>query len=234
VEVVPAPAPGARVAVVIDDLGRSLAEVRGLEALGVPLSYAVLPFETKTPQVVAALRRGDREILCHLPMQPSNGANPGPGALLRSMNAEELLAGTRAALRAVPGATGVNNHMGSSFTTDVHAMRVVLGELSRHGLFFLDSRTSGQSVGYAQARALGLPAARRQVFLDGDPDPEIIRRQFRQLLAEAHKQGAAIGIGHPYPETLQVLAEEVPRATELGYEFVPVSYLLDASGGPEG
>ncbi len=70
---------------VIDDLGRSLGDVRGLEALGVPLSYAVLPFESKTREVVAALRRSDREILCHLPMQPVNGADPGPGALLLSL-----------------------------------------------------------------------------------------------------------------------------------------------------
>jgi len=232
VTIVPAPAQGARVALVIDDLGRSLGDVRGLEALGVPLSYAVLPFESKTREVVAALRRNDREILCHLPMQPVNGANPGPGALLRSMSPEELVAATRAALQAVAGATGVNNHMGSSFTTDRQAMRTVLGELDRHGLFFLDSRTSGKSVGYAQARALGLPAAKRQVFLDGDPNPEVIRRQFRQLLAAARQRGAAIGIGHPHPETLAILAEEVPRAGALGYEFVPVSYLLDSAGGP--
>lgn len=219
----------ATVALVIDDLGRSLDDLDRLRALGVPVTYAVLPFEARTAEVDAVLARRGEEVLLHLPMEPSGGADPGPGALTRTMSDGELVASTRDALRAVPSATGVNNHMGSELSSDRRAMNAVLGEIGSRSLFFLDSRTSSASVGYRAAQEMGIPAAERQVFLDTDADSEAIRREFRRLLALAAERGSAIAIGHPYPATLEILAQEVPRAREAGYEFVPVSYLLDRS-----
>lgn len=218
----------------IDDLGRSVAELATIERLGVPMSYAVLPFEEETSQVVSELRRRDAEILLHLPMEPANGEDPGPGALRLGMTAEQLRQSTLAALQAVPGATGVNNHMGSGLSADERSMSTILGVLASRGLFFLDSRTSARSVGYRVAMRLGLPAAERQVFLDSDVRPEAIREQFHRLLGLARSRGAAVAIGHPHPETLAMLAEEIPKARKLGYEFVPVSYLLDRTGAPDG
>jgi hypothetical protein len=223
----PAPAEGGRIALVIDDLGRSVADLATIERLGVPLSYAVLPYEEETPQVVEELHRQGVEVLLHLPMEPANGEDPGPGALRLGMTPDQLRHFTLAALRAVPGAVGVNNHMGSGLSADEPSMRTILGMLAGRGLFFLDSRTSAQSVGYKVAIRLGVPAAERQVFLDSDVEPEAIRGQFHRLLGLSRTRGAAVAIGHPHPETLAVLAEEVPKAKALGYEFVPVSYLLD-------
>ncbi len=217
---------------VVDDLGRSLDEVSALDELAVPLSYSVLPYEARTAEVVARLRGEHREILCHLPMQPANGHNPGPGALSESMGVDALAAATRAALARVPGAVGANNHMGSGLTTDRAAMGAILDVLQRQGLFFLDSRTSAESVGYPLARSLGLPTAERDVFLDNDPDPAAIRRQFARLLERSRERGGAIAIAHPHPGTLAVLREEVPRARSEGFVFVPVSFLLDRGGDP--
>lgn len=224
------PVHGIRVALVVDDLGRSVEDLPPLEALGVPITYAVLPYQEQTPQVVSELRRRGEEILLHLPMEPKNGEDPGPGALRRGMSDEELREKTLAALAAVPGAAGVNNHMGSGFSTEEGPMTTVLSLLAGRGLFFLDSRTSAESVGYRVARDLGVPAAERQVFLDGDPTQEAITAQFQRLLGLARLHGAAIAIGHPHPETLAALEREVPKAKAEGYEFVPVSYLLDRTG----
>jgi polysaccharide deacetylase 2 family uncharacterized protein YibQ len=182
--------------------------------------------------VVAELTRQGAEILCHLPMEAGNGADPGPGALRTGMSRKELIAATEAALAPVPSAVGVNNHMGSLFSSDAAAMRPVLEVLARRGLFFLDSRTSGDSVGYSLAQSLGVPATNRNVFLDGQPDAESIRAEFERLLELAAQQGSAVAIGHPYPVTIATLAGEVPRARALGYRFVPVSHLLDRVAPP--
>jgi polysaccharide deacetylase 2 family uncharacterized protein YibQ len=231
VTVASGPVHGARVALVIDDLGRSVDDLRLLAALDVPVTYAVLPFETETPEVVAELRRRHAEILLHLPMEPKNHGNPGPGALLERMTDDELRQKTIAALRAVPGAVGMNNHMGSLLSSEEGPMNTVLGVIGERGLFFLDSRTSAGSVGYKVATELGIPAAERQIFLDDDPGPEAIRAQFERLLDLARSRGAAIAIGHPHPATLAVLVSEVPKAKAAGYDFVPVSYLLTRPGG---
>jgi polysaccharide deacetylase 2 family uncharacterized protein YibQ len=224
----PAREPAAtRIALVIDDLGRSLEDLENLRRLGVPLTYAVLPFESQTPEVVATLHQRHEEILCHLPMEPRNGGDPGPGALRIGMSRDQLRQATQAALAAVPGAAGVNNHMGSGLSADAPSMAAILGVLGAKGLFFLDSRTSAQSVAYRLATSLGIPAAERQVFLDDDLSPDAVTAQFHRLLDLARTRGEAIAIGHPHSITLATLALEVPRAQALGYHFVRVSALLD-------
>ena len=227
------PAAGpALVALVIDDLGRSLEELDDLHRLGVPITYAVLPYESQTPEVVAALRRRHDEILCHLPMEPRSGGNPGPGALREGMSPQQLRQSTLAAIAAVPGAVGVNNHMGSALSADPGSMSTILGVLAERGLYFLDSRTSAQSVGFRVATSLGVPAAERQVFLDDDPRPAAVAAEFQHLLELARTRGGAIAIGHPHSATLATLAAEVPRAQALDYRFVQVSALLDRPPAP--
>lgn len=216
-----------RIALVIDDLGRSVQDIDTLVALGVPVTYAVLPFESRTREVVDKLRRMGAEIICHLPMEATSGANPGPGALLLSMNQQELTAATRKALAAVPGAIGANNHMGSGISANQSAITSVISVLAEQKLFFLDSRTSVDTVGYSVARQYGVPAAERQVFLDTTIDEAAIREQFNRLLDIARKRGSAIAIGHPHKATLDVLAAEVRVALEQGFEFVTASALLE-------
>lgn len=232
--------PKARVAIVIDDLGRDVGAIETLTSIGaegaatkeaaaVQLSYAVLPFESRTAEVIEALRRHGAEILLHLPMDPEGQSDPGPGALAAGMSKREIAEATEAALAAVPGAVGVNNHMGSRLTADRSAMGVLLAVVHRHGLYFLDSRTSAESVGFEVARAAGVPAASRDFFLDDELGRSEVAAQFARLLSRAREQGAAIAIAHPHPSTLAVLTEEIPRAIAVGFEFVPVSYLLERS-----
>lgn len=223
---------GARVAIVIDDLGWDATLVDRLQALAVPLSYAVLPGASETEATLQALRGADAEVLCHLPMAGPGGAAVGARELARDLGAAELTARTELALAAVPGAVGASNHMGSELSSDPEAMRLVLQVVAGRGLFYFDSRTSASSVGYRIARELGMAAAERQVFLDDVPEPEAVRRQFATLLAEARRRGAAIAVGHPRAETIRVLEHEIPRAVAAGYLFVPVSYLLDRTDVP--
>lgn len=221
--------PVGNLALLVDDLGRSVADLETLDDLGIPLSWAVLPYESRTDEVVAWLSRGTREVLCHLPMEASNGADPGPGALTAEMAPRELADATRRALERIPIAVGVNNHMGSELTTDPRAMRAILEVLRTRELFFLDSRTSSETVGYRLAREMGIPAAERRVFLDAEMGVAGVREQFERWKEIGRERGAAIAIAHPHPATLEVLREEIPRARREGFLFVPVSFLLERS-----
>ncbi len=222
---------GARVAIVIDDLGRSEREIDRLEALHVPLTYSLLPYAKHTREIAERLRHDGAEVMCHLPMEPTGSQNPGPHAIWEGVGATRIEELTRRAIEAVPGAVGLNNHMGSLVTADEHAMRAILGVVRRRGLFFVDSRTSPQSRAFDIARDLGIPAAKRNVFLDDERNEPAVTAAFYRLLDLAHKNGAAIGIGHPHDVTLTTLAKVVPRALAAGYEFVPVSFLLERNEG---
>jgi len=227
----PPPALGGRpkIALIIDDLGRSVADLDALARLDVPLTYSVLPFESHTSEVVAALSRRRVEYLLHLPMEAKGGANPGPGALLLAMSPEELRDATRRALGAVPGAMGVNNHMGSGISAERDAITAVLSVVAEEKLYYVDSRTSADTLGYSVARQLGVPAAERQVFLDAAIEREAIHEQFDRLLDVARRRGGAIAIAHPHQETLDVLAAAIREARDEGFEFVTASALLDGA-----
>lgn len=222
--------PAGHVAIVVDDLGDRVADVERLVALGVPLSFAVLPYAPETEQTVAVLQDRGEEILCHLPMQPTGDSHdPGPGAITAGMEHREIERATRRALGRVPGAVGVNNHMGSEMTSRGEVMAAVFDVIAERGLFYLDSRTTGETVAYRLARRRGIPTAERHVFLDASADAKSIRTEFRRLLDIARRRGAAVAIAHPTAATLSVLEEEVPEALAAGFNFVPVSFLLDRS-----
>jgi len=216
-----------KVAIIIDDLGQNHDIDLLFVELNLPLSLAILPSATFTDLVVREATRRGREILLHQPMEPKDYpcVKPGMGALLLSMNEGEIREMLDRNLIQVAGARGINNHMGSSFTESRKKMSMVLRELKRRGLFFVDSRTSKESVGYEQAKRIGLPAAQRTVFLDNSTDPEDINRQIEHLFRIARRLGTAIGIGHPYRQTLEILYKR--RDILLGEaDMVPVSGLV--------
>jgi polysaccharide deacetylase 2 family uncharacterized protein YibQ len=229
VERPPGPAPRARLALVIDDLGRDLGEVERLLALDVPMSYAVLPFEPESERVALRLREAGSEVLVHLPMEAEGGGDPGPGAVVEGLSRRRITKRTETAIDAVPGATGVNNHMGSRITAEEGAMGAILDVVARRGLFFVDSRTTAETRAFEWARERGIAAAKRDVFLDDDPAEAAVAAQFAAWLDVARANGAAVAIGHPREATLAVLERELPRARAAGFELVPVSFLLERS-----
>ncbi|OKY74937.1 MAG: hypothetical protein BM485_10895 [Desulfobulbaceae bacterium DB1] len=198
----------ADIALIIDDMGYKDRIGRELISLDLNLSFAFLPFAPHTPDLAHLAHDRGRDILLHLPMEARDSSRqPGPGALLTSMSDREMTASLEKDIQAVPFALGVNNHMGSRFTADPRAMKTCLLLLKKRNLFFLDSLTAADSVAYRTAEDAGLPTARRDVFLDHDPSPAAIARQLDLLIKTAEKNGSAIGIGHPHPETLSVLRQ---------------------------
>jgi uncharacterized protein len=218
----------ARVAIVIDDIGSDMAAVRDVLDIDAPLSVAVLPDLPYSKRSAAAAEDAGRDVLLHLPMQPLGDSTKGlgPGALMDGMDETTIVGIVESDLSSVPGVVGVNNHMGSYLTEDRESMDRVMQVIGRHGLFFLDSRTSAASVALKSARAHGVPSASRNVFLDDSSDEAEIRHQFQRLVNLSLKNGEAIAIGHPHPATLRVLREEIPLLREKGIEVVRVSKLM--------
>lgn len=223
-----APLGSGTVAIIIDDMGKSTAEVRELMAIGVPLTFAVIPGLGQSEQVARAAHGGGCQVLLHIPMEPKDYPRKrleSNGLLLAYDSAaiEERVAGY---LRQVPHAVGANNHMGSRFTEDREKMRTVLGVLKRKGLFFVDSLTTSGSVGVPLSRELGLKSAARNVFIDNSDDVNAIKAQLGTLARMAAKRGSAVGICHPHRATIRALAEELPLLQSRGIRFVYVSHLV--------
>ena len=221
---------GGRVAIIVDDLGRDLKQARQLLEIRQPVTFAILAIEPHATEVARMAHAAGREVMLHAPMEPQGFpvVDPGDDALLVNQSDDELRSQLQALLNRVPHAAGINNHMGSRFTEDARAMTVVMAELRRNKLFFVDSLTSGHSKGTATARQAGVPMLRRDIFLDNVAEVESIVHEIRRLADKSRRGGGAVGICHPYPETLQALRRELPKLAEQGVEFVRVGELVES------
>ncbi|HCZ32063.1 MAG TPA: hypothetical protein DHV93_00415 [Holophagaceae bacterium] len=206
-----------RLALVIDDLGYVQPElVTRLCSLPVPFSVAVLPYQEFTRDSADIAHRLGKEVMLHLPMEPIGypgpGRDPGPNAILYNLSETEVRRRVRMALDEIPHRTGVNNHMGSRITPDRTRMGWVLQEVKARKCFFVDSRTEKDSVAFAMAEQLGIPAVERRVFLDDDKAFPEMEKQWERALKLAEKDGSVLIIGHIYPETVEALEKLVPRS----------------------
>jgi len=225
-----AQSPVPRIAIIIDDIGYH--RERGLRAINLPaaITCAVIPRSPHGPRLAREAKRRGREIIIHMPMSASNGHTLDAGGIDTDMAPSMVSARIEEAFALVPQAEGMNNHMGSLATSHAATMDSVMTALARHRAFFIDSRTSAASVAEATARAHGLAALGRDVFLDNERSLMAINDQFNQLLRIARRRGTAIAIGHPYPETLEYLERVLPLMEDAGIEVVPVSTLLPDTG----
>ncbi|WP_144186054.1 divergent polysaccharide deacetylase family protein [Elioraea rosea] len=220
---VPRPVPQMTVALVIDDMGLDRRRSARTVRLPGPLTLAYLPYAQDLAGQTRAARAAGHEVILHMPMEPLGAHDPGPSALRATLSEEENLSRLRAALAAVPGAVGVNNHMGSRFTENAAALGPILAEIGARGLYFLDSRTSPRSLAYTTARELGVPALGRDVFLDDSNDPDAITTQIAAMEARARRTGSVIAIGHPREATLEALEAWLATAERRGFRTIPLS-----------
>jgi polysaccharide deacetylase 2 family uncharacterized protein YibQ len=202
-----------RVAIIIDDIGYDRKIALALFALNPDITFSILPFSPYGKSIAKRLHAKDAQLMLHLPMEPVEypKANPGPGAILSSMPPDVLLDQLKKNLQDIPHIQGVNNHMGSRLTESASQMNQIFSILKKHQLFFVDSRTAPRSQCRAAARLLKVPFAQRDVFLDNIQEYKYIKGQLEELAGLARKHGSAIGIGHPYPATLDTLTRELPK-----------------------
>jgi len=228
---VPMPA-GAKppfIAIVIDDMGLARRNSTRAVALPTPLTLSYMSYAPDLAEQTAAARAAGHELMLHLPMEPLDVRrnDPGPHALLVNQDESEWRRRTLWSLDRFDGYAGVNNHMGSRFTADAQAMGVVLSEISKRGVFWLDSLTGPRSTGVAQAGKLGMASTSRDLFLDDERDAEAgVPAQLAILERIAREHGDAIGIGHPHARTLNALERWLVEAPKRGFTLISASAML--------
>jgi len=218
-----------KIAIVIDDLGGENKISQELLRWDLPVTFSILPFTPYSKTLAGEAHRKGREIILHLPMEPRGypQVRPGEGVLLEEMDETNLLRQLSKDIEAVPYIKGVSNHMGSRLMEDPEKIKIVLSELKRRGLFFLDSRTTPQTIGLQVAQSVGLKAMERSIFIDNSSAEEDIKKQLERLIQISLSKGKAIGIGHPHPSTIKSLKEMIPKMKEMGIDLVPLSGVME-------
>ena len=221
--------PQPRIAIIIDDLGYQLEAGRRAIMLPGPVAFAILPNTPHSKRLAQFANDRGKDVLLHLPLEAVNYRGPAePGGITLDMTRQAFRATFAEAMETVPFAVGVSSHRGSLLTRHPGHMSWLMDEIAdNRALFFVDSYTTADSVALHIAFEKGVPAVKRDVFLDPDPDPATLQREFARLKALADKQGFAVGIGHPYPTTLDFLESALEHLQADGYELVAVRSLVD-------
>lgn len=217
----------AKIVIVMDDLGLNRRQARQTVALPAPLTLSYMAYADDLNKQISQARTAGHELMLHVPMEPrSISIDPGPNVLLSGLPRDELLKSINWNLDQTDNVVGINNHMGSRFTSDLEGMQTVTEVLNERGLLFLDSVTSGSSVAHTAAEDAGIPFAVRNVFLDHEDDLASIKRQLQVTESVAKRTGVAIAIGHPREKTLEALKEWLPTLSERGFQLVPISAVV--------
>ncbi len=215
------------IGIIIDDMG-NLAQ-RDKRALQLPgaVTFSFLPNTPHARELAQLAFQNHKEVMAHLPMESMEHDKLGLGALTLDMSAQQFTQQLLLDIAAIPHAVGLNNHMGSLLTQHPGHMQWLMNALSkRKDLYFVDSYTTKASVAQQLANENWIPNMRRDVFLDHEQTPEAIRFQWQRLIKKARRNGSALAIGHPFPETMAVLEKELPKLREQGITLLPVSQLV--------
>jgi uncharacterized protein len=221
-----APQKIARLAIIIDDVGLNLEN--GVRALAIPgpMTFAILPHRKYSQQLAYLAGRLNKDVMLHAPMSTIRNTALGDGALDESLDESNFKQRLAFSLENTPNIKGMNNHMGSRLTANSQYMQWVMEVLKEKHLFFVDSRTSADSVAYDIAQQDNIPSLRRDIFLDHEVNTAFVNQQFKKAVQIARKYGSAVAIGHPHRVTLDYLNRAVLELPELGVQQVTVSTML--------
>jgi polysaccharide deacetylase 2 family uncharacterized protein YibQ len=215
------------IALIIDDLGNQHETGQRAIELPGPVACSFLPYGHFTRELAQQAHTRGKEVMLHLPMQSVNHDVSDRGELVLDMTQHQFNRTLTAELAAVPHVSGINNHRGSLLTRHPGHMAWLMQAMLRHGsLFFVDSRTTAATVASRIAAEFRVPSIERNVFLDNDRQPDAVQAEFRRLIRIAQRDGTALGIGHPYPETLQVLTRELSLLGDYNVQVVSVNNLI--------
>jgi len=215
------------IALIVDDVGYDVERALELLNLRSPMTISIFPQLLYSRHIAKAAHKMGYEIMMHLPMEPGENLRRNPGFVMQSMSREELYWILDRDLDSIPHVSGVNNHQGSKMTADEHAMTLVVEYLSEKDLYFIDSRTTNDSVAHKVAMNLGLKSAENDVFLDNEKDLEYIKQRISILMDKADAGGKAIGICHVHPITIQALREMLPLVEQEGFRLVYASEVVE-------
>lgn len=217
-----------RIAIIIDDIGYTLSLGRRVMKLPGPISVGVLPATPRGTELAEEANAAGKDVLLHLPLQAlrENG-QAEPGGITLDMSRGEFARIFAQDMLSVPHAIGVNSHRGSLLTQHPGHMAWLMEEIAQYGnLIFVDSYTTHESIALRVAEESGVPAVRRDVFLDPDDLPETVAREFERLKILARINGFAVGIGHPHLATIELLEQQLPKLSAEGIQLISISELV--------
>lgn len=222
------PKSAGKIVIIMDDIGNNISLGKRAVELPGAITYAILPHTPAAKKLAFyTTQLGQRkEVIVHMPMEADHHQHLGHGGLFAKHSQQQFISNLKSALDEVPFAKGLSNHMGSRLTALPDRMHWLMDELSKQGLYFVDSKTTGNSAAKNAAQDSQIPYLSRDIFLDHDPSPAAIRLAFEKAKITAQKSGLAIVLAHPYRQTLDFLERTLPNLKHSNFQLINTSEAL--------
>ncbi len=205
--------------------GLSAADSRAaIDALPGAVTLAFSAYAPNPEPLAAAARARGHELLASLPMEadgyPRDDA--GPRSLLTGAPTEknrENLEWAMGRLQGYIGMTGASDGLrGERYAMQTSSQNLMLDELARRGLLYIDPRPGAPPPGIA-GRSVDL-------VVDDPSSRAEIEAKLLALERTAREHGSALGLAGPLrPVTIERIAAWARDVETRGFELVPVSAL---------
>jgi polysaccharide deacetylase 2 family uncharacterized protein YibQ len=213
-----------QIALIFDDLGESLKDLKEIYSLQIPVTISVIPGLKFSKNIAYIGSRSGFSVFIHLPLEPIDAEKHKTDKykfISASLTQREIDSLLRYYLGYLRIAIGVNNHMGSEATRNPKLMKTVLEAIKARGLIFVDSRTSSNSIAYKIAKRENMLCGYNEGFFDSLDSFEAMEKRFNELVERAKKKGKIILVTHPKKSTIELLKKKIPALKE-EIEFITI------------
>ena len=216
-----------KIAIVMDDFGYNMSDLDTLFASKLPVTLSILPNQPYSRRVAELAHSRKYEVILHLPLEANDKSAPAePDTIKTDMDEKKVVSMLDQEITGVPGLKGVSNHQGSKATEDKNTMSIILSDLKKRKLYYFDSMVTDKSICREVAKNMGVPYARRDIFLDNTATQDYIEKQVLSLRRLAFRKGNAIAVCHDRKNTIYVLNKMMPELSDDGVEFVSLSGMV--------
>ncbi len=214
-----------KLAIIIDDMGYNEYVANKFLSLHLPIAYSFLPDAPFSDSLAKTFDSQGYTVMIHMPSQPLDYPknNPGKNAIYITTSKQRTMFLLGRALKILPEAIGLNNHMGSRILLDRRHLDYIMAFLRQHNLFFVDSATVRNSLGCVEAKKFNVLCAKRRVFLDDKKNVRYIEHQINEALSMLKKRNSVVAIGHCNIETYRAIRA---MSSKIKPYLVDIEYII--------
>jgi uncharacterized protein len=198
---------------------------RAITDLPGEVTFAFAPYGNSLQGQVDSARQNGHEILLQLPLEPVGfpATNPGPKTLLADADQATNEEALHWHMSRFQGYAGVINYMGGRYLSAPPAIKTLLIELKRRGLWFFEDGSLPLSATDQVAGSLNMPVRHGGGVIDVNPDTQSITAALNALEEQAHDGGIAIGTGSGLDVTIDAVRDWIKDAQSRGVIIVPAT-----------
>jgi polysaccharide deacetylase 2 family uncharacterized protein YibQ len=218
----------ARMALIVENLEDTSYQIAvSLLSFSEPLSVSIIPGSKKAALIAQLADQHRKEVIIRLPLesQGSMPASVAQSAIMVHFSKDAINAMAESAVHDIPNFTGFTNALGSRACEDSRVMNIILANIRKQHGYFIETRTTKNSVAASVATALDCPFTEVNARIEKRTAPDIAA-ELRRLGAGAQVNGTMAASVTASKQLADALTEARAWFRQNGIKLVFVSEIV--------